>query len=86
MKEGMTKCDDDLIQYVRDSADELAVGAAYLVDIVELADQIKDEPDNRAKLAGELGRKRMLLETHLAAVQGLLARAAPDPADADETA
>ena len=52
------------------------------MDIAKLADQIKDEADNRTKLAGELGRKRMLLEAHLVAVKGILERAA-EPADSD---
>lgn len=77
---------DDLIQYVRESADSLTRGAAYLVDIVELAEQIKDTPENRTKLSGELGRKRSLLEAHAAAVQGLLERATPEQAEADGAA
>ena len=73
--------DDDLIRYVRDSADALTRGAAYLVDIAELAEQIKDTPENRTKLAAELGRKRSLLEAHTAAVHGILERAAPEQTD-----
>jgi hypothetical protein len=56
---------DDLIRCIRDGADSLTLGAAYLLDITELAGQIKDSPENRAKLAAELGRKQELLAATL---------------------
>jgi hypothetical protein len=82
----MASGDNDLIQYVRESSTDMRHGAKYLVDIANLADQIKDIPDSRTKLAAELGRKRLLLEAHLIAVQGLLQRTAPASAKADHPA
>lgn len=83
MDMGSNDQDSDLIQYVRAHADKITQSSAYFVDIVELAEQIQDTPENRLKLADQLRKNLPLLKAHAEAWQGLLTRITSVPRSKD---
>lgn len=65
--------DSDIVRYVRKHGTEL-IGLRYFAEIVDLADQIQDIPENQVKLRAQLRKNLLLVEAQVAVWRGLLHR------------